>query len=458
MKLTLNKTRVFSEIFLLLISFLICFFLLQTNILSGEESKVNRADNVASLINESTCMLAYVNIDKIDVDEYFKKNFKGVENVVKMIGFDSNSEKRITKELLSVLQSVKTEFKLRFDKWKSSTDVREAYFLLQVGLLDKLKNAVKMSFVFAIPTDKRNKDELKEIRELIQNDDLSWSIGQYGGFDVLVAEMEIPLPQEAAVEQPTPIVVPPEDEISPADELIDGDELTAREKNWINNFFSKNNKDVAELIKDSFAKHESDAPVRIVFTNLKNLINAFDYAYLRKSINEMDNTMSNDSSNAKKKSFAVVLRRFLESYQKLQKGYENVKWTSIVLNHKSLKLELVIQAKNEQDAKSLYETIIEFSDIYCEFYTQLVMFTRQIENENNDENEEADKVDLEQNIKPDSRFFPLISELFKGLNRPYLPKRNGDRLELKQYDGDVSNAMCAYYFTVVYVVMVILNR
>lgn len=443
MKLTLNKIKTFSQNFLLIFSITFILLLIHTANLPAEEKKIYRTDQISQLISDTSCILVYVNLEQFDIDEFFKKNFTNIDQTIKYFGFDSNSAKRITNELSRLLNDINVEFKSQLDKLKLTTNFREAYVIVQVGVIDKVKNTVQISFVLAIPSENRTDDDRKNllefvnaaaIPELISEFERSWAIGQYSGFDVIIAEIDYPLPQTA--EKPTAIVVPQEKEIAQEDELIDTEELAVREKNLIKNFFSKNNKEFAELIKDAFSRHEKDAPIRVMCFNLKNLITVFDRVYIKSVITQQLTSIAGKEN----------LSNFLQIVEKFEKCYENTKWISLIINPKSMMPEYIVQAKSDSDAKTLLETTLELNNKYYELYISAVSVSF---------NQNIETVLLNKN---NSRFYPLGSEIIKGLTRPYLPVQKGNRLVFIQKNNAMYQSLCAYYCIIGYCVFVTLNN
>ncbi|MDR1486267.1 MAG: hypothetical protein LBT09_15800 [Planctomycetaceae bacterium] len=431
MKLRTDRIVNFSETFFGV--FLFCFFFVQATFLLGNENKIGRGERIAPLITDTTLALAYVNLDQIDVDKFFQKNFIGIDKSMKIFGFDPTSEKRITDEFLRLLEKIKTEFKSQLDKLKDAVNTREAYFLVRIGELDKLKNSVKLSFVFAVPSDKRVEEDRQEFRLLIDQlgkkaadagFSLSWATGQYHGFEVAVLELDWGLPTTLVPKQPVPVVVEEEDEVSPNDELVDGNELAAREKNWIRNVFSRQNKNAAELVKESFKKHKENAPVRIVFFNVKNIF------LLLEHIIPQPQPPSED----------VVKTEIDQLYKQTKnvlKHYEKLKWQSMIINAESLMFECDVQMRSESDTKLLFESLVELNNVYGDFVAAAFAKT----------------------MRPsDSKFQPLMAEIIKGFYCMNNPVLCGDRLEWNQRDCDLHKLACAGYCIYVYVFLAIFDH
>jgi hypothetical protein len=410
-----------------------CLLLVQATFLLGNESKTGLGEKIAPLITDTTFAIAYVDIDQINVDEFFQKNFSDIDKAVKIFGFDSTSVKRITAEFSRLLEKMKTEFKSQIGKLKDATMIRNAYFFINVGELNKVKSSIKLSFVFAIPTDKNSEKYRKKMRVVVDSLgsnvdaslEMSWAIGQYGGFDVVVTEIDWNLPGRTS-EHLTPVVVPEKDEISPHDELVDGRELAAREKNWISNFFSRPNKEIAELIKEPFDKHEKDAPIRLVCVNIKNILPVFDYLFV--------SLMPKESSEPPIKTGFEQLFNKAKVYMNV---FKNTKWLSIVINPKSMMLEVIVQMRNKSEAKELLACYIDLNDMYCD-----AIVAEQIR----------------ETMKTDSKFQPLLSQMLKGFNRIDNPVQNGDRLELMQRDCESHKLVCAEYCIIAYILLVLINR
>lgn len=410
-----------------------CLLLVQATFLLGNESKTGLGEKIAPLITDTTFAIAYVDIDQINVDEFFQKNFSDIDKAVKIFGFDSTSVKRITAEFSRLLEKMKTEFKSQIGKLKDATMIRNAYFFINVGELNKVKSSIKLSFVFAIPTDKNSEKYRKKMRLVVDSLgsnvdaslEMSWAIGQYGGFDVVVTEIDWNLPGRTS-EHLTPVVVPEKDEISPHDELVDGRELAAREKNWISNFFSRPNKEIAELIKEPFDKHEKDAPIRLVCVNIKNILPVFDYLFV--------SLMPKESSEPPIKTGFEQLFNKAKVYMNV---FKNTKWLSIVINPKSMMLEVIVQMRNKSEAKELLACYIDLNDMYCD-----AIVAEQIR----------------ETMKTDSKFQPLLSQMLKGFNRIDNPVQNGDRLELMQRDCESHKLVCAEYCIIAYILLVLINR
>ncbi|MDR2168964.1 MAG: hypothetical protein LBP59_02365 [Planctomycetaceae bacterium] len=459
MKFTTIKIKNFTKIFFGVFSLTVCFILIPSALFSGEVDGNNRAANITPLIKNTTCMLAYVNLDQINVDEFFNKNLNDIDKTIKKIGFDPNSEKRIINESLRLLKNIKSEFKIQLDNLKNATKIKDAYFIIQSNQFNKLKSSIKFSITFAIPADKRSAEDRNNLRQWINElgenlngaaeqhinvnnvnankiNLLSWAFGQYSGFDVVVAEFDCFLPNMNGAEHSAPVVVPAEEEISPADELIDGDELAAREKNWINNFFNVNSKDVAGLIAEAFDKHEKNAPVQIIFTNMKNIKDAIDYV-LPKSIDGGENLDDQLKKQIKQLPIIETANKFILKVKDAVNNFAKSKWTSIILNPKSMKFECAIQMENEADAKIFLESLIEMNDVYCDFI--IVEPFKDME-------------------KKKSRFQPFLSAVIKRVYRSNVPLRNGDRLELKQQDNEFHKFLCAEYCIVGYILLIVFNR
>jgi hypothetical protein len=409
-------------------------FCIQTTFLYGEVNKKNQHDKIMPLITDTTFALVYVNFDHFNIDEFFKKNFSDIDKTVKVFGFDSTSEKRITKVFLSLFDKMQTKFKSQLDKFITASNIHDVYFLVQVGELDKLKNTIKLSFAFAVPTAQRNEEDRKNIRSVLDQFcepadaslGLSWAVDQYGGFDVALVALEwslqelIPIKNLAA----EAVVVPKSEEISPDDELIDGKELAAREKKWISNFFNTKNKTAVELITEAFSEHKKNAPFQVICINTNNSIELFEYIFSNPPLSETDSPLK------------IKMKQLFDQARILLKNYEKSKWMSTILDPDSMMFDNVVQMRNESDAKLLCESFLEF------YYSCSDLSIAQLE------------------LVPQrkSKFEPLLAEICKGLYTVNSHVHRGDRVELKQKDCTLHKILCVEYCIVGYVLLIVFDH
>jgi hypothetical protein len=405
-------------------------FFVQAIFLFGEESKNGHAEKIAPLINDTTFVVTHIDLERLDIDKFFQKNFSDIDKIIKVFGFDPTSEKRITNEFSRLLENMKTKYKLQFDSLKSSVDARDFYFLVYIGAFDKLKNTVKFSFTFAVPTaqhSKPNRDGayFNFIIDWLQADSdtsFNWAVGRHGEFDVMVIDFDWALPSVSSSDQAA-IAVPEDEEVSPNDELIDKEELAAREKNWISKFFSNKNENNIKLIKESIRKHKENAPFRIVCINTTNFFVLCDQILSLPIKQEIDTPLQTQA------------RKFVGNTKNLLTTYKKTKWMSIVLNPDSMMFESIVQMQSESDAKQLLELLFELYDQYCDFISEQFANT----------------------IKPSgkSKFSPLASEVLKGIYYINFPVQNGDKLELMQRDDGMHKLMCVEYCIIGYVMLII---
>ncbi len=356
-----------------------CAMLIAPVSLRAESTKLT-AKEIAPLLTESTVMAFHVNLADGGLESLGETVIADLGKTFGHLGFDDNSLQRVVPEAEKVLRVIGHRITGHLDKVRKQCNVREGLFLLMVEKKertggdadDREMSPVLMTFCLAVPTAGRNEKERDALRDMIASlPDADERIfpAEYAGFDLFVISMRF----------------------GKTSKNMYAEEYEEMDDEKVKLLFREQKTDAEALLKKAWNADPSQTMEGLFFYN--------------EGMAELLRFSMNVNSE-----FAEIQEDLMKRYYDfILKMSREIEWASFGSDLKTLRYDVVFQAKDEESAAKLHGILLEFCDFLGEFYATIL------------------KTAVDEGELP-SGLSSFIGEWVRGLYRTMIPKPEGDRL------------------------------